>query len=402
MGREELSECNLAVITASPTAGHKRQGFVLGKELRRLGCENNLTEMTLDLADSKGSFWAVAVMAVYLQLQKMPKTYETVIKVLDNPWIREEVKAGVRKTDYSAEVLTKLENSENFDKERLTLFFPTHVMGEQAAIHLLEKKTLEAKIMAFVPDPWERPLLNTMVGVGIPDINNRRYLVVHDEQTAEQIKKIRPGVAVYPLGTLSEPEHTSREKPEIKWQEGQAVHVGIEFSGSEIPKFEEKVKEFIRTVCKQIISGEIRLTIHMMHHKQLETRVKIFLGGLGLGDNANIRLIRNENMDEAIVTRSEYILGEGSSWGEPNAVITKGGEVPLEDRAGQLAVCVYGGGHEGKDIEAGVREGHAIDMRKVDTDLWWKRITDELRRRSGGSFTYTRSLALEALKKIDY
>lgn len=107
--------------------------------------------------------------------------------------------------------------------------------------------------------------------------------------------------------------------------------------------------------------------------------------GISFGINKNIRIISNQNKIisyiESIRSREAYITGNLDNWPRPDAVITKGGEVPIEDRGDMLIVAIFGAGHELIDIETGVEKRRTINCIDTKVENLCKIIVSEIEKR---------------------
>jgi hypothetical protein len=398
----------LNIIIADATevgAGHSRQGKYLEDLFHFAELDKFTTRISIDMSnkDNTGPLMQL-INYSYAILQNHPHLYYVVLKILNSPRIYPIIDDQLRFSSPKKQLLESMTNSPNYNEKRPTLFITTHVSLEEASTQLINEGLVIPKgIIATVPDPWEGQAL---VGMTAPDNlqKGKHNTIVHDQNTYEEFKRVRPNkkTEVMSLGTISDPYFLLKENKNKSAQK--KLHLAIEFSGNRIPKVDKLFLNFIQSINEQLFRNEINLTIHAMNHDITTKNILKELDRLGLSDHIgndnkhNIRIVYNNNLQMAINTRTKYIRGTlDKDWDTPDIIFSKGGEVPLEDRGqNQLIVGIYGGGHEGVDIETGVRENRAVDFRKIPTKEWYSKALEFYRDKANQNREYHQSIALLA------
>lgn len=375
---------NIVIGTTFAGAGHWRQAERLHRFFNSLGLENQVTFLATDRTSKKADSITDIILKIYPYLQKNRRVIE-----LLKPFMNSRL--GAKIVDYQVESMAKqgekdikeiLEGSGTFNKSKPTIFISTHSMIAGGFYEILkERNNPDDWVIEFVPDPWKDSDLRAMT---IPHVNSDHWIVVvHDEDTVKEYRKVRPDskALVVSWGTLSNAIYLERRK-QLKSKEEKerdSMDVIIEFSGNHLPKYDEKIISFIINNAEAIAQGRIRLLIDPMHHKESYIAILAALEQAGLKESPNVLLLEYKNDIGAAILRREDIL-EGKfeqvnnyfqGKFNPFAVIAKGGEVSLEDRADMLVFCPYASvPHEEADIKAGVREGRVFDAQELDESKW--------------------------------
>lgn len=364
---------NIVIVTPHPAlgrvgAGHSRQGLIMRDLFERFGIP--FTHINLEKIGGR------VFSKLYPYLQAVPWAYRRISGFLNNPqlpyvvdWIEKITMQQM--SIYSEIIWNSLTNSPNFHLPRNSIFISTHVAGVIGIVELFRRKEIsEGVVFEYVPDPWLETELRLMTS---PFYAENHFVIVHDQDTANIYQRIRPNLPpqrILPLGTLS--PNFMGELDSYKPESNQPFHIGIEFSGNPIPQYDLKILKIIESMKEDIENGRLRLTLHLMWHSQSYDAIIKKLQELGLQNHPNIRIIyfspfspsEQDYADKALISRHNYIRGV-DDWPPPEGVITKGGEVPLEDRGRILSVVIYGEGHEERDTQIGVREGRAVDFRAI-------------------------------------
>lgn len=375
----EPFKSNICVIPTIAGAGHCRQAYALSCFLRDyVGIDPMQIEMPPDEFFDN----------IYKWVQRRPRLYSRILKVLSRcpQHIVDSIVLKGAKPDL---LMPKLKENPNYDPKRPTLFIPTNVSGEMATARLIRDGKVDPNsyVIAFPPDPWRGIQLCTMTS---PITAPNHWVVTHDQKTMEEYKRLgRRGKAV-PLGTLSPPYFLFNEPPVASGP----LHIILEASGNYMPEVDELFILFLEGLLPYLRRREVMATVHCMHHRKTRERFEEFAAEQGLENN--FRVIWNSDFWEAIKSRNDLIT-TGLGWPPPAASVTKGGEVPLEYRGKQLIACIFGGGHEGYDIEVGEEEGRAYDLRKVPPDLWAETTLEEVDKRRLNPPIIPISLAVFAL-----
>lgn len=388
--REKLQGYNIVIIDPHPDkarcgAGHSRQALAMKRFLEELGLQEQVTHISLeDVGGLAAKF--------YPYLQATPWLYNTFDKLLEelSKLVRDPKKFDflLRKAmDRTDEVKYRLGKSPHFNPKNPTIFIATHVSGAIAAAQLINSGVIKGALVEYPPDPWSGYQLKAMTSPVIVDPKKGEHLVVvHDQATAKEYREIRrelPEEQVLPLGTLSAHEFITGK---ISTPQG-FTHIGIEFSGNRLPSYEKKVLAIIKEMADDLKTGKIRLTIHTMWHTETKRKINKLLEELGLSNNLNIRIIHTDPSEEnyaekALRSRQDYITGiDEAGWGRPDVVISKGGEVPIEDRNQMLVAVIYGEGHERADAEVGVKERRALNLIDYPALEIWQKIKEEIEKR---------------------
>jgi hypothetical protein len=274
----------------------------------------------------------------------------------------------------------RLDTIPELRRNRRMLWVTTHVVGGQSVEDLLSMSRFDDSHVNFSPDPWGT-VLNSMIP--IERNPGRSITVVYDEETAREARKLRPGQNIVSLGTLSHPEFVFGDKSKEVLLPEKPIHILVHASGKELWQFDRLVSELLPSLVPDILNGKLRLTLHAMQHVNTAAIWGGKLEELGLKANKNVRLIKENNMYEAVDRKIEELIGN-SEWGRPDIGIVKGGEGPLENRGEMLTVCIFDTtNHEDRDITVGVagNPGFVRDYRRIPIGKWWDTMRRDLANR---------------------
>lgn len=385
------NKVNIVISTTVAGAGHWRQAERLVRFFDSLGLGDQITFIATDRTTKRTASISDLVLKVYPRLQQ--NYYNIVLllrllmnnplgaKVIDNQ-VLEMAKQG------EEDMIEVLKRSTTFNESNPTIFLSTHPMLAGGSLKIMEQRNNpDDWALEFVPDPWKGSDLRAMT---IPHVDSDHWITVfHDEDTVKEYEKIRPDskAKVVAWGTLSNAFYLDRrqhlESSEVP-QRNQ-MDVIIECSGNYIPKYDKKIVSFIYNIAQEISQGKIRLVIDPMFHRISYNSFLEILKKVGLDNNPHVLLLENEKNMSKAVERRENIIEKKDPEVEnyfkgnfdPFAVIAKGGEVPLEDRADMIVFCPFASvPHETGDIQAGVREGRAVDARKIDPSQWLLKLNE--------------------------
>ena len=375
---------NIVIGTTSAGAGHWRQADMMVRFLDSVGVNDQITFIATDKTGKKAKSLTDLVLQLYPKLQNKRKVLDLLQPILNSSLAGKFIDKQLEKMieEGSEDIKNVLEGSPNFDAKRPTIFMSSHSLMTQGARGVMkERKNIDDWMIEFIPDPWKGSDLR---GMASPKVDNEHWItVVHDKKTVEEYRKIRPDskALVVPLGTLSNAVFLERRRLIENGETAERLKedVLIEFSGNQIPKYDSLIATFITDNAQAIAEGRIRLVIDPMHHKKTYDVLLNALKNVGLDENENILLLKPEKgMGEAVVRRADVLESKSnevkikfSDSFRPFAVISKGGEVPLEDRADMIAFCPFASvPHEVGDILAGVSEGRAVDARNIPPSRW--------------------------------
>ncbi len=384
---------NIVVATTNAGAGHWRQAERLVRLFTSLGLEDQITFIVTDRTTGETKSLSDIILRLYPTLQKTligGKIMELLAPFMNS-------RLGLRIIDRQLAEMARhgeedikraLESSETFSQEKPTIFLTTHSMLAGAVSRLVqERKNPDDWVVEFPPDPWEGADLYAMT-VKPPDRANW-ITVVHDKKTAEEYRRVRPtsSAIVVPWGTLSNAVFLERRRQIERGEEPKrkTMDVLIECSGNEIPPYDNLIIEFIKANVQAIKEGKIRLVIEPMHHQGSHKRFLKVLQETDLLNNPHIFLLPAasdrktavERREDVIEGKNEEVKNKFNNSFDPFIVIAKGGEVPVEDRADMIVFCPYASvPHEVRDIEFGVREGRAVDARRIPPDQWFDKLKE--------------------------
>lgn len=369
-----VKNLNIVIGTTEAGAGHLRQMTHLDNYLNWLGLEDRITKVVFP-GEKSGSllgFWQ----AMYSWMQKKPKMWEATSTLMESKLLLKYIQKQVKDIGQPEFLNEQISGSTHFEPSRDTLWVSTHVT---AAVSMAE---MNGGLVEFIPDPWRNGQLAAMSNPY--PLYKRQMTILHDNATADEYHRIIPNQKGLGLGTLSN-HRFAVENPEMRPPVNENYWC-IEFSGNPIPPYDELAARFIKAEAKQIKNGDFKLKIHTMHHSDTYGRIVQAVNEANLADCPNIRIVKEENIRDAIASREQMIIGD-DDWGRPGVFVSKGGEVPLEQRDDRQTVLgVYGAGHEGNDIVTGATEGRAIDFRIVPPESWrgeWinrKNVHEQLKR----------------------
>jgi hypothetical protein len=390
------TDCNWVGVTAEAGAGHLGQLWNIKKTLEAAGKE--IIWVELKLANS--SNWAKLASESYNTMQNNPGLMKVIKRMLELPFWMRKIDEECRKLGQPDVLEEQVLKSTNFNKNKKNIFIATHAVGAQSVALLSRKLGWENLVLGeFIPDPWVIFELRMMAAIDAAALGHH-LVVVHDKETAETYELLRKGRHVLPWGTVSPPEFMFEEQTEKKDYTRIPPHLGIEFAGNEIPNYDSKVLRFLETIKELVRGGKIRLTIHTMHHSRTQKKIDEWTVEANLVNSEYLHIIKASNFLEAVMSRHEYVVGR-DKFGKPDVVVTKGGEVPVEDRGRMLIAGVYGVEHEIRNIEVAMKEkpGFVIDLTKLPEAMWWKVIEEQLDKMPDGE-PECRSRALLALGEL--
>lgn len=386
---------NIVISTTAAGAGHWRQAERLVRFFDLLGLGNQITFVATDRTTKKTTSITDFILKAYPRLQNYYTVAKLIRLLMNSPLGARIVDKQVLKMAEQGErdMMEILKESKTFDESNPTLFISTHSMLAGGAGRILEKRNNPGDwLVEYVPDPWKDSDLRAMT---VPHVGNSHWItVVHDKETASYYKRIRPDsqAIVVPWGTLSNPIYLERRQHlksgEVKMRE--RMDVIIECSGSYIPEYDAKIISFIHNNVEAIKKGEIRLVIDPMFHRKSYESFLEELKKVGLDKSPNLLLLNFKHDINRAVKRREDVIERknvevenyfGGNF-DPFAVIVKGGEVPLEDRADMVVFCPFASvPHEVDDIKAGVREGRAVDARQIHPSEWFLKLKEIFEKR---------------------
>lgn len=349
-------------------AGHERQAEELAERNRRLKIRSS--RLSLDMTAAEDPLTRLFSVG-YKSMQNHPRIYDAFTKYVFNHLPNSFYDNLVDSWGNPEELMEQIYIQDpNFDPQQNTYFETTHskaamaVYKAIAAGYLFENKVT---LNEYIPDPWDEAAMKTM---SIPGSLSKHFRTVHNVETARTLVKIkRFCTAILAFGTLSNPHFLLDDQPE---RDTHAIpHIGFELSGNPIDGVDNKIIQALIGGQELIRQNQIEVTIHAMHHPLSYQKFINCLKELGLENHPNVRVIGGGEMTlfDAIDSRERYITGKDipgyRSFRSPDVVISKAGEVTLEDRGNMLIIFIWGEGHEKKDGLVGVEEQRAIDGRKI-------------------------------------
>ncbi len=397
--RKEGQKYQWALVWEEAGAGHGRQMWDVYKLLDSAGIEPVIVKLD---AGKSGNVLVRMIKENYARLQNNP-ILEKILKNIAAWTIFDGISEQAARALGQPEELERALLAAGISRDKSLNLISTYPSGAQSAVLLGREKWPNLRIGEWVPDPWKLKL-DVRAMVARDGLGEKRHLcVVYDEETLAADKLYRGGRKFMAMGTLSAPEMAFLQVQAKKDFNKIPVHLGIEFSGNDIDNFNRKILKFLETVREKIKDGEINLTVDVMQHAKTRKKLENFLTKNGLADSEHIQLIGGDDMYRAIQNRHEYAVGR-CKFGLADVVITKGGEVPLEDRGQCLIVVVYGIGHEMEDTRVAIRDkpGFVVDMSQMPEIRWWAAIMRCLAQMPEG-MPPIRSRALLALgEMLDY
>lgn len=355
------------IITGIAGAGHLKQAEIERRYLEEyVGIEN----VEMIVMDHSGHI----LNRLYSLGQQYPKVMDTMMNVLDQPLFYGLVDQQTKQRSNPNQLVQFLEKRQ---QEKLPyLFITTYVTGAVVAAQALNTKRITGGLIEYIPDPWRGIALQSMSSSEIAD---NHVVITHDEPTKHHYLS-NPNVRIKPkvwgLGTISPYEFLlHQEEPKYS-----PPHILIEFSGNENIPYTNLMKRFIRSISEEVLSGNIQLSIHTMHHTKTETEIAELLTELGINNSRTVHTYHAETMFDAVKSRLDLITGKTTPH-PPNIRIGKG-EVPLEHFPGRI-YGVFGGGHERKNALAGEKYQRGRSLIDVEPEKWWGIIQDDIQQPRG-------------------
>lgn len=404
LGAEILQALPYNIVTISATgvgAGHERQRrhvVEFLQEISVLSPLDHITEIVIPQLGEKPDRVAV----VYKASQQIPPLQEItaglirVAPALGMSGLVTKTSRSMANPDALASALKASIEAGTYDPQRPTLFITTHMSAGYALYEMLKDhpELAAATNNVYVempPDPLDGGLLMSMavnpeVLPQIPGLAH--YVIVHDVKTMQAWHEIYPKgkthAVVLPLGTSSEPTgYAPKEAVEPVGTKGYQ-HVVYETSGNPIEKNDQAVIAWIRANAKELQRGTLRFTAHCMHHRStraLFRAVRDELEAQYPGIRNHIEIIHETSLEAALISREATLSGTRSRFGVPDIILTKGGEVPIENRHQHMCITTLPSrGHERTDALAG-KEQHNALLLHTDPRYWTKQWRGEIMRR---------------------
>ncbi len=349
-------------------AGHLRQAIMAQQFYESLKVDTRLLNLEMQTNDP--------LSIGYSYLQRNPKMYEIFTEQIYKRLPLPVLNGSVHFMADPQSVVSQMQSSgDNLDPKRKRLFVTTHAKAAISVIRAIQNGSLPREhtyIAEDIPDVWNRKGMGSMTSHETPGENH--IMVVHDLQSALAVLQAGRRSRIVPWGTNSNPyflTHESQRKP------AQKPHLLFELSGNPIPGMDTMIVAALRGSKEMIEKGEVRITVHTMHHPESYKKLQMTINELGLSYCPFIRVMGGDNltMEQSIRTREQVLIGNATEGYEdevsidfsvPDVRVAKGGEVPLEDSGDDtLVYTVWGKGHEEDDIMAGVREHRTIDIRDI-------------------------------------
>lgn len=373
-------------------AGHVTQGYHVEETIRALYKESRdlfrlqpkIQHWRLDLSDNNAQTSTRLVTSMYKMMQEIPLVESSVsffIRKVQIKSLQKYIDTQVTKTAkvFYQEYLRKVQDVSILHP---IIFHTTHSIPAELAILLsqeLIKKHIKVHVIEYVPDPSHTSGNYAYVTTANSYFKNH-IIVVHDDQSAKKLARIRKGRIIYSLGTLSNPFLSglfiakSRDQKKVKSE----VYL---CSGNYRPRINNIVGERIIVKQDEIRSGQLHVTIDAMHHRanftffhELKMRLRL--------RNLEILSISEKQKDalyEAVKQRER--LKSQLAQQENVFIGVTGGEQALEKNAKRHVVGVLlAHGHEAENTKQAVEDRQVIDLRNIKPEKWDELINEAFKK----------------------
>lgn len=355
-------------------SGHANEALHIENTLRNqeIGAVD-IEHWTVDMLDPRNSKLNRAISNLYAKMQKHPvleKPLSALCRKASIAPLHRFIDRGITK-DASIYVEEYLKRLENIPDSRPIIFHTTYVASSEISLLVakeLERRGKKAYVIEYIPDPSFSLGNYAYLMSGSTRFDNH-IIVCHDNDAAERLAKVRKGVPVYALGTLSNPYLSQVFEPTgEKLQEDIPQELYL-CPGNPRPAYNQAVLKRVEAKLDDIRSGRVKFTIHPMHHQSNYEFFKGIKEKYQLGDNFEIPEADSDLFNA--VEHREDLKTKLSGYRDVFIGVT-GGEQVLEKNShdGHIVGALVGEGHEDLNIKTAVKDGQVIDLRDVDTKEW--------------------------------
>lgn len=372
-------------------AGHVTQGYHVEEIIRALYKESldlsrlqpSIKHWRLDLSDKNAHISTRLVTSLYKMMQEIPWVESLVsffIRKVHIKPLQKYIDTQVTKTAqvFYQEYLKKFDNTSAL---RPIVFHTTHSIPAELALLLARKLAEKHKVyvIEYLPDPSHTSGNYAYVTTANNYFKNH-IIIVHDDQSARKLVRIRKGRKIYSLGTLSNPFLSGLFRTKSKDQTNIKREVYL-CSGNFRPKINSIIAERISAKQDDIRNGQLHVTIDAMHHRANfiffhELKMRLRLKNLEI---LSISEKQKNALYEAVKQRER--LKSQLAQQENVFIGVTGGEQALEKNAKRHVVGVLlARGHEAENTKQAVKDEQVIDLRNVQPERWDELIDEAYKR----------------------
>jgi hypothetical protein len=333
-------------------------------------------------------------------IEQIRKMYDWLVHETDIELLRQLARNAMLKTA-TKHIDKYLPSLRRLPKDKEIVLMATH--GYPASVQILiarvlQKEGRKVSVIEYVQDPAFCEEKGLSVATMISPITcDNHYVIVNNRQAGETLKKVLPHRNIYALGTVSIPYNIGFIPNNIvsgkvnlrDWKErwiGDQIeqlierndnHFAFIYSGNYNSALSEKMRSFIKHNLSKILSGEIKITIHAMHHQlAIQNALAIMNEYKELENNKNFQLIWGDSYLDAIKLQIQLLAGLFLN-GSPSDVFCSGGEkVNMADNYIRYH-AVTGIEHEKRNATIAEQYHHGINLINIPPEEWFDLIAKE-------------------------